>query len=323
MKYSPMLLFVAVWHLLVYCPIAHANWHPNGFLFELGVLDYAGGNTVHISSGVAGLVSTVLLGHRKGFGSEVFKPYNILFTFVGCCMLWVGWFGFNAGSAFAANERAAFALLMTQLATSASALSWLATEWVVRGHPSVSAILSGAIAGLVAITPAAGYVDQTGAFFIGFLAGPICYFGAQVKHRLGYDDALDAFGVHAIGGVTGGILTGFFATDKVAPGVHSVFYSHAGSLLGARQLGMQLVGIAFSAGWSAVLSYIILKSIDLSWGLRVSEAEEEAGLDITLHKETLVVDGETDKSDLSMVEIARLSEPLELPPTESKNVDCI
>lgn len=201
MKYHSMIIFITFWHLIVYCPLAHSNWHPSGWMYQLGVLDFAGGNVVHICSGVSGLAAVMVIGNRKGFGSERFEPHNILITFMGMSMLWVGWYGFNAGSAYAANSRAAYALLATQIATSVSSLMWMFTEWGVRKQPSILGMINGAIAGLVCITPAAGYVDMTGAFFIGFFGGPLCYLGAQLKHYLGFDDALDAFGVHAIGGI--------------------------------------------------------------------------------------------------------------------------
>ena len=217
MKFVPMMIFISLWHLMVYCPIAHSNWHFQGIMKNIGVLDYAGGNVVHISSGASGLATVLVLGNRKGFGKERFDPHNILLTFMGMSMLWVGWFGFNAGSAAGANFNAGYAMLATQIATSMAALTWLFTEWAVRGKPSVLGMISGAVAGLVCITPCSGYVDMTGAFFVGFFGGPLCYLGAQAKHFLGYDDALDAFGVHAIGGIVGGIACGFFATDQVNP----------------------------------------------------------------------------------------------------------
>jgi len=280
MKYFPMLLFMALWHIFVYTPIAHANWHPNGFLAKDGAMDFAGGNVVHISSGVAGLVSAIVVGKRQGFGTERFEPHNILLTFMGASLLWVGWFGFNAGSAVAADSRAGFAMLTTQIATGTASLTWMLTEWAVRKQPSVLGMVSGAIAGLVCITPACGFVDQTGAFVIGFLAGPWCYFGAQLKHKLGYDDALDAFGVHATGGILGGLLVGCFAREEVC-GTNGAFYGNG------EQLGIQTYGILFSIGWSGVISFILLKLIDLTIGLRVSAKDEIEGLDSSVHGETI------------------------------------
>jgi ammonium transporter, Amt family len=255
MKYGPMILFIMAWHVVVYCPVAHANFHQDGFLKRYGVLDYAGGNVVHISSGVAGLVSAVILGHRKGYGKERFEPSNIVMTFIGMSLLWVGWFGFNAGSAVAANFNAGYAQLVTQISTAVAALSWMVTDWIMTGRPSVLGMINGAVAGLVGITPACGYVDQTAAVIIGLVVGPICFFGARVKHYLGYDDALDAFGVHAIGGITGGIATGFFANPDIC-GITGVYY--AGTYVGGRQLAIQLYGIAVSLGWSAFATFAIL-----------------------------------------------------------------
>jgi ammonium transporter, Amt family len=271
MKFVPMLVFISVWHTIVYCPIAHSVWHPQGFLFKAGVLDYAGGNVVHISSGMAGLASTIVIGNRRGFGIERFAPHNILTTFTGMSMLWVGWFGFNAGSALAANGRAGYAMLVTQVATATAAYSWLLTEWCIRKQPSLLGMVSGAITGLVAITPASGFVDVTGAFVIGLSCGLLTYWGAQLKHLCGYDDALDAFGVHAIAGALGGILTGFFAIASVG-GSDGVFY---GSLeVGGHQLGVQLYAILVCGGWSFFASLAIFYVVDVTMGLRVSKEHE-------------------------------------------------
>jgi len=301
MKFIPMLIFMIIWHTIVYCPIAHATWHPDGFLFQLGCLDFAGGNVVHIASGTAGLVSTYVVGNRRGFGKSRFEPHNILLTFMGTSMLWVGWFGFNGGSAYAANGRAAMALLVTHISTAVAALSWLAVEWAIRKQPSVLGMVSGAVAGLVCITPASGFVDPVGAFFIGLFGGPLCYFGAQLKHYLGYDDALDAFGVHAIGGIVGGIATGFFATRGVVmagsgtiPGNYDGVY-YAGLKVGGTQLGAQIAGILFSLAWSGFISFFILYAIDVTIGLRVSAEEEDLGLDASIHGESIVA--ETDFLD--------------------------
>ena len=285
MKFHSMLLFMTLWHILVYCPIAHSMWHPAGFLYKYGALDFAGGNVVHISSGVSGLVCAVYLGARKGYGKEAFEPHNILLTVVGSAMLWVGWFGFNAGSALAANNRASIAILVTQIATATSVLAWMSTEWIIRKQPSVQGIVSGAVAGLVAITPASGYVDQTGAFFIGLFAGPLCYFGAQLKHKLGYDDALDAFGVHAVGGVVGGIGTGFFASSSISGSANGVFYTD--TFHGGRQLGIQIYAIIFTIFWSLFFTSIIVVVVDNIMGLRVTESEEDIGLDASLHGESI------------------------------------
>lgn len=289
MRFLPMIVFITLWHAVVYCPIAHSVWHPNGFLNQAGALDFAGGNVVHICSGTSGLMSAIVLGHRKGFGKERFDPHNILITFIGLSMLWVGWFGFNAGSAYGANAIAGNALLITQISTAIASLSWMITEWIVTGKPSLLGMISGAVAGLVTITPMAGYVDQTAAFIAGLVGGPICYFGAQVKHSLGYDDALDAFGVHAIGGITGGILVGFFANPEIAPQSPTphigVFYGNMHD--GGHQLAMQLYAIVVTIGWSAFASYLLLILCNQFIQLRVSEEEEEAGLDESLHGESL------------------------------------
>jgi len=290
MKYHSMIIFISIWHVVVYCPVAHSCFHQNGFLRKAGALDFAGGNVVHIAAGVSGLVSAVVLGHRKGYGKERFDPHNIILTFIGMAMLWVGWFGFNAGSAVAANGSAGYAMLVTHISASTASLSWMSLEWIIRGQPSVLGMVNGAVAGLVTITPMSGYVDQTGAFVAGFLAGPVCYFGAQIKHYAGYDDALDAFGVHAIGGILGGILTGFFATPNIGLGANGkptegVFY---GSLhTGGYQLAMQLYAIACTILYAGFCSWCILVLIDRTIGLRVTADQEQAGLDSSLHGESM------------------------------------
>lgn len=280
MQYSAMVIFITLWHIVVYCPIAHAVWHPNGFLNAAGVLDYAGGNVVHISAGCAGLMSAVIIGKRRGYGTDNFEPHNLLVTFMGTCMLWMGWFGFNAGSAFRANERAGYALLVSMIAACMGALSWAGSELLATKRTDVLALVHGSIAGLVAITPASGYVDQTGGFFIGLLSGPVCYFGALLKFNLGYDDALDAFGVHAIGGSLGGILTGFFAQASFC-GQNGVFY--ADTTVGGTQLGIQIYGIVVVFAWSCVATGAILLFVDKLVGLRVSASQEDEGLDATIH----------------------------------------
>jgi len=299
MKFSSMLVFMTLWHLTVYCPTAHSNWHPTGFLFQSGVLDFAGGNTVHISSGTSGLVCAIYLGVRKGFGKEVFEPHSILLCAVGSSLLWVGWFGFNAGSAVAANSRAGLAMLATQIATGTASLSWTFTEWIVRKQPSVAGAVSGAVAGLVAITPAAGYLDPTGAFITGFLAGPVCYFGAQLKHYLGYDDALDGFGVHAVGGILGGIMTGFFADPGFVGAVFGGGVFYANTYHGGRQIGFQLYGITCTLFWALFMTFLILVFVDKTIGLRVSETEEELGLDASLHGESVIPTGVVNRFDSS------------------------
>jgi len=271
-RYFPMLVFMGLWHVLVYCPIAHAVWHPEGFLFKLGALDFAGGTVVHISSGVAGLMGSMVLGVKNGVSNESFEPHSVLLTFMGASLLWVGWFGFNGGSAGGANPRAAMAMINTQVATCASAVGWMCTEWYIRKQPSVLGMISGTIAGLVAITPACGYVDPTGAIIIGFLAGPWCFGGVQLKKYLGYDDALDSFGVHAVGGTLGALLTGLFARSEIC-GVDGSFYG-GGSTASRMQFVYQMYSVGFSIGWTAVVSYIILKVLDATIGLKASEEDE-------------------------------------------------
>jgi ammonium transporter, Amt family len=285
MKFSTMVVFIFFWHFLVYCVVAHWEWAPDGFLFAAGALDYAGGDVVHISAGMSGLAASIIIGPRQGFGVKELKPHNVLYTMIGGSMLWVGWFGFNAGSAGGAGGAAGFALLTTQIAAGTSGVTWMLLEWALRGRPSVLGIVSGAVAGLVVITPGCGYVDQTGAFCMGLLGAPICFLGVQLKHRLGYDDALDAFGVHGVGGIAGGILTGFFANDFITnnPNQRGVFYGRP------VQLGLQIYGIVVVGGWSFVVSGILLLILGQVMGLRVSEETERVGLDISEHDETVVL----------------------------------
>ncbi len=289
MKFMPMCIFMILWHFSVYCPIAHSNWHQNGFLFKAEVKDFAGGNAVHIASGVSGLMSAIVVGNRRGFGKERFEPHNTLLTFMGTCMLWVGWMSFNGGSALAADQRAGGAMLMTQIATATSAVTWSIAEMIYNktSNPTVLGMVSGAVAGLVCITPGCGFVDPTGAFFTGFFGGPLCFFGAQLKHYMGFDDALDAFGIHAIGGIIGGIAVGFFAKDIYGLGYDEGVY-YAGLKEGGTTLGVQIYGIIVCAGWAAFMSYILLIFLDNTIGLRVSAADEDAGLDSSLHGETIL-----------------------------------
>jgi ammonium transporter, Amt family len=278
MKFSAMLVFMAAWSLLVYVPIAHMVWEPSGWLSAAGVLDYAGGTVVHINAGMAGLASCLVLGKRLGFGRERMPPHNLTLTLIGASLLWVGWFGFNAGSAGAADGRAGMAMLATQMATAAAALSWMFAEWASKGKPSVLGIASGAVAGLVAITPASGFVGPTPAVVIGLAAGVICFFAAtSLKHVLGYDDSLDAFGVHGIGGIVGALLTGVFVSKEIS-GVENTVMT---------QFLIQLKGVAVTVIYGFAASYIILKIIDMTVGLRVTEEQEREGLDITLHGESI------------------------------------
>ena len=280
MKFPAMLLFVIAWGILVYAPVTHWVW-GGGFLGEAGVLDYAGGTVVHINSGVAGLVAAYVVGRRRGYPKEPMPPHNLVYTLTGAALLWVGWFGFNAGSALAADGAAGMAMAVTQIASAAAALSWMVCEWVLRGKPSVLGIASGAVGGLVAITPASGFVLPGGALAIGLLAGIACFWGATwLKNRLGYDDSLDAFGVHGIGGTVGAILTGVFAAEIVG--------GTPGLLEGnAVQVWIQIKGVIATIVWSALATFVILKVIDLLIGLRVDPETEIEGLDLRLHGETV------------------------------------
>src|ERR1700730_772370 len=272
MKFSALLWFMGLWSLLIYSPIAHMMWEPSGYWAAKGVLDFAGGTVVHINAGTAGLVCALVLGKRIGYGKEAMAPHNLTLTLIGASLLWVGWFGFNAGSAVAADGRAGMAMVVTQLATAVAALAWMFTEWMVKGKPSVLGIASGAVAGLVAITPASGFVGITGAFVIGIAAGVLCFFAATtVKKAFGYDDSLDAFGVHCIGGIVGALLTGVFNVKDIS-GADADFL-------------VQLGAVCTTLVYTGVGSYIILKVIAMVVGLRVSEEEEREGLDISLHGE--------------------------------------
>ncbi|WP_158905223.1 ammonium transporter [Burkholderia sp. L27(2015)] len=272
MKFSAMLIFMSLWTIIVYSPIAHMVWEPTGWLATAGILDFAGGTVVHINAGIAGLVCALVLGKRVGYGKEAMAPHNLVLTLVGAAMLWVGWFGFNAGSAVAADGRAGFAMMATQVATATAALAWMFAEWLTKGKPSVLGIASGAVAGLVAITPASGYVGVLGSLVIGVAAGVVCFWAATwLKTKLGYDDSLDCFGVHGIGGIIGALLTGVFAVKDIGGADGSVI--------------LQAKGVLTTLVYSGVLSYVLLKIIDMVMGIRVSEEEEREGLDITLHGE--------------------------------------
>ena len=274
MKFSAMLVFMTLWSLLVYAPIAHWVWEPSGWLAVRGVLDYAGGTVVHINAGIAGLASCLVLGKRLGYGKDPMPPHNLTYTMIGASLLWVGWFGFNAGSAGAADGRAGMAMAATQIATAAAAMSWMFVEWFAKGKPSVLGIASGAVAGLVAITPASGFVGPSASVVIGIAAGVVCFFAATtLKRAMGYDDSLDAFGVHCIGGIVGALLTGVFASKEIA-GVE-------GSVL------TQLLGVGTTLIYGFIMSFVILKLIDITIGLRVSEDQEREGLDIALHGESI------------------------------------
>ncbi|AXM97467.1 ammonium transporter [Pseudomonas plecoglossicida] len=279
MKFSAMLVFMGIWFTLVYAPIAHMVWSGDGALmWDWGVLDFAGGTVVHINAGVAGLVCCLVLGKRKGYPTTPMAPHNLGYTLMGAAMLWIGWFGFNAGSAAAANGTAGMAMLVTQIATAAAALGWMFAEWIFHGKPSALGIASGVVAGLVAITPAAGTVGPMGALVIGLASGVICYFCAtSLKRKLGYDDSLDAFGVHGIGGIIGAILTGVFAAPALG-GFGAV------TDIGA-QVWIQAKGVIFTVVYTAIVTYVILKVLDVVMGLRVNEEEESVGLDLAQHNE--------------------------------------
>ncbi len=282
MKFSAFLWFMALWLLLVYCPIAHWVW-GGGFLGAKGALDYAGGTVVHLNAGTAGLVTCLVLGKRKGLGTENMAPHNLVYSVIGASLLWVGWFGFNAGSAVTANVNAGMAAAATQIATAAAALGWMFIEWIIARKPSVLGMISGAVAGLVAITPASGYVNPEGALIIGFSAGLVCYFSSVwLKRLLGYDDALDAWGVHGVGGALGAMLTGVFASNAINS-------SSKGWLLDGNfgQMWIQFQDVAYVFVYCAAATFIILKVIDMVVGLRVSAEVEVEGLDINLHGETV------------------------------------
>ena len=281
MRFSALLLFSLLWVTFVYFPMAHMVWSGNGgLLWDWGVLDFAGGTVVHINAGIAALVACLVLGKRKGFPTTAMPPHNLTYTVIGASMLWVGWFGFNAGSAVAANGSAGMAMLVTQIATAAAALGWMLIEWFVHKKPSVLGIASGAVAGLVAITPASGTAGPGGALVIGFVAGVVCYFAAtRLKRALGYDDSLDVFGVHAVGGIIGAVLTGVFA-DASLGGAGLV---EGQTIIG--QVWVQIKSVLFTVVYSGVLTYVILKLVSLVVSLRVDTDEETEGLDLVLHDE--------------------------------------
>jgi len=280
MKFSALLWFLGAWSLLVYAPVAHWVW-GGGFLQGAGVLDFAGGTVVHINSGVAALVACLVLGPRLGYPSEPMPPHNLVLSLIGASLLWVGWFGFNAGSALGANDSAAMAMVTTQIATAAAGIAWLLVEWIVHKKPSVLGVLSGAVAGLVAITPACGFVTPSGALAIGLIAGAGCFWAAtSLKRRLGYDDSLDVFGIHGVGGIIGAILTGVFAAEAMG-GTSGLLEGNGG------QVFTQIVGVAATVVWSGVVSFIVLKLIDAAIGLRVNRETEIEGLDINLHGEVV------------------------------------
>jgi Amt family ammonium transporter len=281
MKFSAMLWFMAIWLTVVYAPIAHWVWGEGGWLGAWGILDFAGGTVVHINAGIAGLMAALVLGPRKGYPQTAMPPHNLGLTLIGASMLWVGWFGFNAGSELAADGVAGMAMAVTQIATATAALAWMFSEWVGHGKPSVLGIASGAVAGLVAITPASGSVGPMGALVIGAAAGVGAFLAStRIKRALGYDDSLDVFGVHAIGGTIGALLTGVFAATALGgagfgDGIDGI----------AAQVGVQFIGVIATVVYTGVVSLIILKGLDLIIGLRITEEQETEGIDLALHDE--------------------------------------
>jgi ammonium transporter, Amt family len=274
MKFSAYLIFTALWMTFVYLPVCHWVW-GGGWLMSMGALDFAGGTVIHINSGAAALVCALVIGKRKGFGKEAFHPHNVPMTVLGAGVLWFGWFGFNAGSALSAGPIAVLALMTTQVATGAASLAWAFAEWKIQGKPTTLGAASGAVAGLVAITPAAGFVTPVAAIAIGLVAGVICYLAVTMKGRIGYDDALDVVAVHGVGGLWGALATGLFATV----GGTGLFYGNP------KQLGIQAIASGAAIAWSVVITYIILKVVDAVVGLRVETEDEVQGLDVTEHSE--------------------------------------
>jgi Amt family ammonium transporter len=285
-KFSSLVIFMSLWSVLVYSPIAHWVWSPLGWINAMGVADFAGGTVVHINAGVAGLVCALVLGRRVGYGHDNMAPYNLAFAVTGAALLWVGWFGFNAGSAVGAGGRAGMAMLATQVATAAAALGWTFAEWATKGKPSVLGAISGAVAGLVAITPASGFVLPIPAIVIGVAAGVICFWASTwLKHLLGYDDSLDAFGVHGVGGIVGALLTGVFA---YGPLTATPDHKEGVTIGGLQQLTVQAEAVVATIVYTAVASLILLLITSLlTGGLRVTEDEEREGLDVALHGERL------------------------------------
>lgn len=277
MKFSAMLLFMTAWMFIVYAPICHWVW-GGGWLGDYGILDFAGGTVVHINAGIAGLVAAIVLGKRKGFPGTAMPPHNLTISVIGAALLWVGWFGFNAGSELAADNVAGMAMAVTQIATATAALAWMFAEWLVHGKPSVLGIISGAVGGLVAITPASGSVGPMGAIAIGLAAGVICYWAAtSLKRAMGYDDSLDVFGVHAVGGIVGAMLTGVFSAASLGgSGIEGTIME---------QVGAQGIGVGVTILYTGIVSFVLLKIVDIVVGLRVDEDAEGEGLDLSEHDE--------------------------------------
>ena len=280
-KFSTYLVFLVVWSTLVYDPLAHWVWGVGGWIREMGALDFAGGLVVHISSGVAALAAALVVGKRRGYGADLMAPHNLTMTVVGAALLWFGWFGFNGGSAVASGSLATSAFVVTHIATAAATLSWMFAEWVHRAKPTVLGAASGAVAGLVAITPGSGFVGPMPAVIIGLVAGALCYLAVSLKSKLGYDDSLDVVGVHGVGGTWGAIATGLFASKLInEAGNNGLFFGNAG------QIGIQALSVIAAWAYSFILTFIILKVLDATMGLRVSEEDESTGLDLALHGES-------------------------------------
>jgi Amt family ammonium transporter len=281
MKFSAFLLFTILWVTLVYNPICHWVWGIGGWIRNLGALDFAGGTVVHISSGASALAAALLIGKRKGYGTEPMHPHNLPMTILGAALLWFGWFGFNAGSALSCGPLAVNAFVATHVAAAAAALTWTIVEWIYRGKPTTLGTASGAVAGLVGITPACGFVGLTAALIIGIVAGFLCYFAIVIKTKLGYDDSLDVVGIHGVGGAWGALATGLFADKAInAAGANGLFFGNPG------QLGIQALSVIVTIGYAFIMSLILLKALDWIMGLRVSAEDEVSGLDLTQHNET-------------------------------------
>jgi Amt family ammonium transporter len=279
MKFSALLIFFSLWSLLVYAPLAHWVWSPTGWLARDGMADFAGGTVVEINCGITGLVCALMLGKRLGYGHENMAPWNLSYAVIGASLLWIGWIGFNSGGAMGANARAGMAVLATQMAAAGATMSWTFVEWYVRGKPSVLGAISGAVAGLVAVTPASGFVLPGPALLIGITAGAVCFWTAtELKHRAGYDDSLDAFGVHGIAGIIGTLATGWFAFGPLSGGM---------AVGGTHLFSIQCLGVAVTILYCAAMSWALLKLTDLLVGLRVTREEEREGLDIVLHGEQI------------------------------------
>ncbi|MCF8128486.1 MAG: ammonium transporter [Deltaproteobacteria bacterium] len=280
MKFGALILFTLLWATFVYNPLCHWVWAVGGWMGGLGALDFAGGTVVHISSGISALAAAILVGKRLGYGTTAFIPHNLPMTLTGAALLWFGWFGFNAGSALAADGLAANAFVVTHLASAVGAVSWIIFEWMHRGKPTTLGVASGAVAGLVAITPASGFVGPMSSLIIGFMAGAFCYGAVLLKTRLGYDDSLDVVGIHGVGGTWGALATGLFASTEINPGgANGLFFGNPG------QLWIQFISVAATMVFAFVMTVIILKVVDMLVGLRITEEEERMGMDTTIHNE--------------------------------------